>query len=203
MGTAPKNKFPDGLDDVWQAYTWIVKYAHRFLGIVPHKIVLAGDSAGGNFIIGICIKAISCGFRVPDGLLLVYPAVNFKFDLVSKGGFISLEDPILTFRNFVLIIDSYLKDPSQANDRFITPLYCEDSIIESFPRTKMMVTLNDPLCSDGLRFADKLLRNKVDLEVYKYPGFIHGCMNMVHSNGVPIFQRFLSDSIELLQKLFS
>lgn len=200
---APKNKFPDGLDDVWQAYTWIVKYAHRYLGIVPHKIVLAGDSAGGNFIIGICIKAISCGFRVPDGLLLVYPAVNFIMEDVSIGRLLSLEDPILTFRTFLLIIESYLKDPSQAKDPLVSPLYCEDSIIESFPRTKMLVTLNDPLFSDGLRFADKLLRNRVDLEVYKYPEFIHGCMNMIHSNGIPIFQRFLSDSIELLQKLLS
>lgn len=200
---APQYKFPDGLDDVWQAYTWIVKYAHRYLGVVPHKIILAGDSAGGNFIIGVCIKAISCGFRLPDGLLLVYPAVNLDLEKISMGGFYSLEDPILNFHSFFLIIKAYLKDESQLKDYFVSPNNCKDSIISNFPQTKMMITLKDPLSSDGLRFADKLLRNGVNLEVYKYPEFIHGCMNMVHSNGIPIFTRFLTDSIELLKNLFN
>lgn len=31
---APKNQFPDGLDDVWQAYLWIVNYAKDILSIV-------------------------------------------------------------------------------------------------------------------------------------------------------------------------
>ena len=29
---SPKNKYPDALDDVWQAYLWILNYAHKILG---------------------------------------------------------------------------------------------------------------------------------------------------------------------------
>ena len=36
---------------------------------------MVGDSAGGNLILAIAIMAIERGFRVPDGLVLCYPAL--------------------------------------------------------------------------------------------------------------------------------
>jgi hormone-sensitive lipase len=27
---APENPYPDGLDDCWQAYNWVINYASRF-----------------------------------------------------------------------------------------------------------------------------------------------------------------------------
>jgi len=29
---SPANKYPDALDDVWQAYLWIINYAETILG---------------------------------------------------------------------------------------------------------------------------------------------------------------------------
>jgi len=52
---APKNMYPDGLDDVWQAYLWIINYAETILGIKKQKILITGDSAGGNLAVGIFI----------------------------------------------------------------------------------------------------------------------------------------------------
>ncbi len=49
-----------------------------FIGIKPKKIVLIGDSAGGNLIAGITIKSIKSGFRIPDGLFMVYPGWQRK-----------------------------------------------------------------------------------------------------------------------------
>lgn len=52
---APKNRYPDALDDVWQAYLWIINYAETILGIKNQKIIIAGDSAGGNLAVGMLI----------------------------------------------------------------------------------------------------------------------------------------------------
>ncbi len=49
---APKNMYPDGLDDVWQSYLWIINYAETILGIKKQKILITGDSAGGNLAVG-------------------------------------------------------------------------------------------------------------------------------------------------------
>ncbi len=60
---SPANKYPDSHDDVWQAYLWIVNYAQSILGkrsltlsaysiclgIKFSKVILSGDSAGGQF----------------------------------------------------------------------------------------------------------------------------------------------------------
>lgn len=199
---APNHPFPDALDDVWQSYTWIVKYAHKFLGIVPHRIILAGDSAGGNFAIGVIIKAKSCGFRIPDGLLLVYPAVNMDIEYVSKGGFGCLDDPILGYRGLLNILQNYV-GKEEFRNQFVSPIFCEDSVLAAFPKTKMILTMNDPLYSDALRLADRLLTNQVDLEIIQFEGFVHGAMNLGHSNGVPIFERVVKESLNLFRGLIS
>ena len=45
---APDNPYPDAVDDVWQAYLWIINYAETTLGIKTPKVIVTGDSAGGN-----------------------------------------------------------------------------------------------------------------------------------------------------------
>ena len=39
----------------------------------PRKIVLVGDSAGGNLVAALTILAIMRNYRKPDGLILSYP----------------------------------------------------------------------------------------------------------------------------------
>jgi hormone-sensitive lipase len=39
-------------------------------------VIIAGDSAGGNMGLGICLRALRTGVPLPDGLLLSYPALN-------------------------------------------------------------------------------------------------------------------------------
>lgn len=67
---SPEYKYPAAIDDVWQAYTWIVTYSYIQLGIMPEKIVLVGDSAGGNLVCAITMLAIQKGFRRPDEIIM-------------------------------------------------------------------------------------------------------------------------------------
>ena len=83
------------MDDVWEAYTWIVNYAERWLGISPKKIILAGDSAGGNLCLGIALRCIEAGFRKPDALILAYPAVSIDVRKFTPSYFISINDLIV------------------------------------------------------------------------------------------------------------
>ena len=55
---------------MWQAYVWIVRHSFLQLGIMPEKIVLVGDSAGGNLVTAITMLAIQTGFRMPDQIIL-------------------------------------------------------------------------------------------------------------------------------------
>lgn len=70
---SPKYSFPAALNDVWQVYYWLIENAESKLGIIPRKVILVGDSAGGNLAAAITNMAIMRGYKVPDGILLAYP----------------------------------------------------------------------------------------------------------------------------------
>jgi len=99
---SPAYNYPDGLDDCWQAYNWIITHCFEFFQITPNKIVLTGDSAGGNLAIGFYfIKLVFFYYyliislyyklaltaylikqrgRIPDGLLICYPALSLDLN---------------------------------------------------------------------------------------------------------------------------
>ena len=47
-GLSPKHKYPYALNDVYQAYRWIINHCEDVLGIKNKKIILDGDSSGGG-----------------------------------------------------------------------------------------------------------------------------------------------------------
>ena len=79
---APEWQCPAALNDVWQAYYYLVEHGCKELGInggkPPKKIIIFGDSAGGNLAAAITIMAIERKFRKPDGIVLAYPG-NYYF----------------------------------------------------------------------------------------------------------------------------
>ena len=58
-GYAPKHKYPEGLNDCFQAYMWILNHCEQELGIKPEKILISGDSAGGSLVLGLVLLIIA------------------------------------------------------------------------------------------------------------------------------------------------
>lgn len=67
----------------------------KAFGIRPKKIVLTGDSAGGNLALAVAMLAVETGFRLPDGLMIVYPVVNVSIRLFSPSMLLSFDDILL------------------------------------------------------------------------------------------------------------
>jgi len=89
---APEHPYPAALDDCWQAYNWVLNNMETSLGsenleilcpliisigIKSKNIVLVGDSAGGNLVLGVTLLAIKNRVQLPNGLLLAYPGIHF------------------------------------------------------------------------------------------------------------------------------
>ncbi len=74
---APQYPYPCALDDCWQAYNWIINYVDKFFDVIPKRIVLVGDSAGGNLITALTLRCIKHGVRLPDGIMPIYPGLFF------------------------------------------------------------------------------------------------------------------------------
>ena len=109
---APDNKYPDPIDDVWQAYLWIVKFSYMHLGITPEKIILVGDSSGANLCNAIVMLAIQKNFRIPDELILCYPNACLDKSFVYPSLLYSLIDPFLNINFIKMFNDAYLIEDS-------------------------------------------------------------------------------------------
>jgi len=81
--------------------------AETKLGIKPEKILLVGDSAGGNLVAACTIMAIDRGFRVPDGLILAYPALSLSKLRFTPSLMLSVDDQLLPYPFLKMCLDSY------------------------------------------------------------------------------------------------
>jgi hormone-sensitive lipase len=197
---SPEFPFPAALDDIWQLYTWIVNYAESSLNIIPNKIVLVGDSAGGNLISALALKAIEANFRIPDALLLIYPNPCRDFHAFSKSSLIAYENEILPGSVFSVMYKSY---PSTYPHSFylISPVNAPLEVLKFFPKTEFMLPLNDSLFYHSFRFADRLLVAGADVKIKEYPDTIHAALNFGNKNTVPLLYKFVEDAIEILKNL--
>ena len=53
---APRHRFPAAVEDVCEAYRWVVEHAHEHGGDAS-RLVLAGESAGGNLVTSLTVAA--------------------------------------------------------------------------------------------------------------------------------------------------
>lgn len=97
--------------------------------IHPKKILLAGDSAGGNLCVALTALCIKFNVRIPDGLLLSYPVLDLKMKY-SPSHAHGLGDYLLSHTLMDICIDAYTKNPDCFEfDPFRSPNYLSDEVI--------------------------------------------------------------------------
>lgn len=81
---APEHQFPRAVEDAVAAYTALTES-----GTLPHNIVIAGDSSGGNLTLSLLIALRERGFSLPAAGVLISPWL----DLSARGGSIIRNEP--------------------------------------------------------------------------------------------------------------
>lgn len=178
---APGQKYPSQLAECYEAYKWIIQNAEHILGQPLKKLIVAGDSAGGNLSMGVCSRAIVDKIRIPDALVLSYP-VTLLSSAPSTGRLISLLDPLVNFAFLKMCGDSYLGNVMEEarRDAFISPSVTPMEILTHYPPVYISVGTLDPLFDDAVFMAKRIEKyngGRVALEVYD--GLPHGFLNMV------------------------
>uniref|UniRef100_A0AAT9S750 Hormone-sensitive lipase n=1 Tax=Taeniopygia guttata TaxID=59729 RepID=A0AAT9S750_TAEGU len=90
---APEAPFPRALEECFYAYCWALRHC-RMLGSTAERVCLAGDSAGGNLCLGVSLRAVALGVRVPQAVLAAYP-VTLVQAAASPSRLLTLLDPLL------------------------------------------------------------------------------------------------------------
>jgi len=205
---APEYPYPTAVNECFHFYIWALENAH-LLGTHAERIVVAGDSAGGNLAVVLTILLIQHGLRLPDGLVLAYPALNLTLQW-SPSRLLSAFDPLLSIDLLELILQSYVPaDVDASRDPYLSPcIAASDTLLEAFPPVYMVCGAYDPLLDDTVEFAHRLRlvkrdthcdRDAVRLRVYE--GMPHGFLSMssvIHEASAAVSQVTLWMS-ELLQ----
>lgn len=85
---------------------------------------MAGDSAGGNLVIGITLKAIAIGKKKPSGLLLAYPALNLDPISFTPSLLLAINDQIVPYSFLKMCLQLYMKDKKcdPKHDPYLSPI---------------------------------------------------------------------------------
>ncbi|CAI2359787.1 unnamed protein product [Moneuplotes crassus] len=176
---APKYAYPTALSDCWMVYLWLQYYAEEYLQLKFDKIILVGDSAGGNLCSGVTLLSLLKNCKVPTGLSLIYPAMLVSRTHFSPSMLYSLDDYILNTVVLDFCVKCYDTKNSGDKDFLLSPnLAPEDIIVKEdkvkFPTTRIIISGNDPLRDTSLSFIIKMAKLGVDIEAVDYQHQMHG-----------------------------
>ena len=169
---APEHPYPCAVEDTLDSIQWAYQERESLAGsAVP--LVIAGDSAGGN-LAAIAVNALN--HRIPMAKqLLVYPVTDCDFETDSYKQF--SEGYFLYKRDMQWFFEHYAPG-ADWTDKRISPL--RDENLKSLPSTWIAIADHDVLRDDGVRYAQALKANGIDVELQVYAGMTHGFIRMAN-----------------------
>ena len=143
---APEHPYPAALEDAFRAWDHLM-----YLGYGAKDVVLAGDSAGGNMALVLCLALRRAGRMLPGALLLMSPWTDMTASGASYGERAEA-DPILTNEYIQAVREAYAPGADYSRPEF-SPLFGDFS---AFPPALIQVGTHEILYSDSERLAERL-----------------------------------------------
>eukprot|EP00127_Corallochytrium_limacisporum_P007371 Clim_evm8s249 gene=Clim_evmTU8s249 len=178
---SPKARFPQGLYECFYAYCWALDNAEA-LGSTAERVIITGDSAGGNFCFGLVQLCKRHGVRAPDSLVAAYPAMDLRYRIAPARA-MTLFDPLLTTHALVLCMESYLgsaKSETAAVDPLVSPALLTDQQLREFPPMKIFGAEYDPLLDDAVAFSKRCKDLGLPISFEVVPAMCHGFLSLAH-----------------------
>lgn len=191
----PEHAFPVALDQIAAVYSTLVNgHAVADLGFEVNRIVVTGESTGGNLAAALCVKlgqeqlerermsrsanpsmatesnvqntnvTRTDSPRLPDAVMLSCAALNLSLEL-SHSRVLGKEDPVLPSGLISAISDAYVPEGLSKKDPLASPFFASDEVLRRFPPLLLFAGSNDPLLDDSVAFNERLRSLGVDSEL--------------------------------------
>jgi acetyl esterase len=169
---APENRWPDAAEDVYTVVRWAADNTDA-VGGDARRVVVGGDSAGGNLAAVTALMARDRGGPPIAGQLLLYPVIAADFDnesyrLFGKGFY--NPKPALQW-----YWDQYVPALADREHPYASPLRAK---LAGLPPAVIVTAGHDPLRDEGIAYADALEAAGVVTVRCLFEGGIHGFMTM-------------------------
>jgi len=167
---SPEARYPQAVKEMFAALQYIVKEAENFR-FDTAKLVVAGDSVGGNMATVMALMAKENGSPKIAFQLLFYPVTDAHFDTQSYNDY--AEGPWLTKKAMQWFWDAYAPDEEQRAEITASPLQADIRHLEGLPPTLIITAENDVLRDEGEAYARKLIKAGVDVSAVRVNNTIH------------------------------
>jgi acetyl esterase len=164
---APEDPFPAALEDCQDALGFLAAHGIQ-MGVEGSRVVVGGDSAGGNLAAALAYWDARNGRRIVQQLL-IYPALDLTLSSPSQREGLSR---LLTPEALGKGVEHYLGRDGDPKDPLVSPLLAESA--EGLAPAVILTAQHDPLRDDGKLFADKLAEAGVPVAYRNYGTMGHG-----------------------------
>ncbi|EJM41498.1 esterase/lipase [Pseudomonas sp. GM33] len=165
---APEHPFPAAFDDCLKV--WRALRTGPFQ-LDPERMLVVGDSAGGNLAAALCLALRDAGEPLPCAQVLIYPGLGGDHRLPSRSE--CVDAPLLSSSDVDCYHALYLRGTRQPS-AYAMPLLATD--FRGLPPAWIAVAQFDPLRDDGVRYAERLNAAGGAATLYVGEGLVHGCL---------------------------
>lgn len=167
---SPEARYPTALEEIYTSLEWVARNGAE-VGLDRSRIVVAGDSVGGNLTAAVAINARARRGPALVGQLLFYPVTDASFDTGSYRQF--AEGYFLRRDAMQWFWDQYLPDASKRSEITASPLRATPDQLRDLPPTLVITAEADVLRDEGEAYANKLRDAGVRVAAARLQGTIH------------------------------
>jgi acetyl esterase len=169
---APEHQWPTAAEDVYAVTQWAADSAED-LGGDARRVVVGGDSAGGNLAAVTALMARDRASHPLAAQVLIYPLIAADFDTESYRLFgTGFYNPKTAMRWYW---DQYVPVAADREHPYASPVRAD---LAGLPPAVVVIAGHDPLRDEGIAFADALDAARVTTARCVFEGGIHGFMTM-------------------------
>lgn len=167
---APEARFPTALLECAEIVRHVARHGAEW-GVDGSRIVLAGDSAGGNLALATALLLREEGAAL-CGILAAYPATDLR---LLGTPTCSGDEYGLSFDDMRAYRDLYLRDAIDRLHPLASPLLAECARL---PPTLIQLAELDPLRPEGEAMAARLHAAGIATTLHVTPGVLHGFLRL-------------------------
>ena len=179
-GLSPQHKYPEPLNDCFQAYMWILNHAKEELNMDIKNIIISGDSAGAIMVLSLTFLLITINqyenvnIKLPDLILIEYPTTYCGEDNVTNSLILSIKDLVFDPIFLKYVRDCYVGSYNNMEDPFLNPIKADEKILKYLPRTRIFFGSTDPLRDDSIRILYPMSKVEgIDVRGYEFYNYWH------------------------------
>lgn len=173
----PEHPYPAALNDGLDVLARL-RTGAKAHDIDATRIMLAGDSAGGNLCAAMALKLRDGAGPQIQAMALVYPGLGGD---MSKGSFVEQANaPFLTTASIHHYLALYTGGKPVASDPYCMPLAA--SSYDGLPPAFITAAHFDPLRDDASLFSQRLDKAGVPVELRIEPQLVHGWLRARHDS---------------------